>query len=337
MKKVMVAASALLMVGSLGAAPLAATAATFDCSKAAIWAYDGGTNELRKINPFGKVVSTVTLDTPGTNSGDIAISADYAHAYLITADNGVESYNTNTGVADAGYPKAITGAWADDFSNWSYAAGVIDGGNIIVNGGVSYEFYSIDPATGASTVWADLQANGDSGLPDGEPTGGEWTAGADVVQAVDGSVYVLAQNSNYENDLLVKINPADTTQMTVVGMLPDSVNSSWGLARAGDNMYTTDGNGTHIFQLGAIPSIKSIAKLTAIDAGNFGDGTLWGLAGTNDSSPGATNCTFDIAAGDPTLAETGAGDNTLLGFLGLGLVGVGASVVRSSRRKQSNI
>ena len=191
MKKQILSIAALASVAAIAFTPTMAQATSFDCSKAAIWAYDGGDHSLRKINPFGDVVSTVTLDVTGNGSGDVAISADYAHAYIISPDNGVESNNTRTGALDSSYPKAITGPWIDDANGddtWTSAAGVIDGGNVIVNGYNHEVFYSINPNTGVSTVWADLAANGDAGLPSGGLTGGSWTAGADVVQAVDGSI-----------------------------------------------------------------------------------------------------------------------------------------------------
>jgi hypothetical protein len=330
---------AAAIVGAMVFSPVAAQAAGFDCNKAAIWAYDGDTKHVTKINPFGHVVSTITLAQPdgGTGSGDVSIDASYHHIYLINPEDGVESYNPTTGAMDAGYPKAITGDFNQ--SSWSFAAGVINGGHIIANSGQdSAKLYSIDPATGASVQWADI-TNAEAGLPAGATTGGTWTTGADIVQAADGSVYVLADNSNYPNSLLVKINPANTTQMTVLGEMPDSVGKPWGMARAGDNYYVTDGNGEHIFQLGGIGTTASVAKLTGEDAGHWAGISLWGLAGTNDSDPSLTHCVFNLATGGingaPALAATGGSISDYYAEIagGIALAGLGAALTFAARRQ----
>jgi hypothetical protein len=63
------------------------------------------------------------------------------------------------------------------------------------------------------------------------------------------------------------------------------------------------------------------------------------LAGTNDSSPGSTNCTFDIATGKTNgLANTGGAFSDYYGLAatGAGLVAAGAYLAIARRKEEQN-
>lgn len=303
-------------IGSLAFTSFAGPAnAVLDCDDAALWVNIAGEpGEMRKYSPQGALLDSFEV---GSNYGDMALNVDATIAYGSDTD-GITAYNTSTG-AVIGSPQALDDPLDDEFL-WALSG--MPGGKLFASGDPDGSaIYEVDPSNGSILLKGDLD-DADASLPLADQ-GGQWTASGDYVMAPDGDIVAFADNYDFEgNTFVVRINPDDLTDMTVVGKIP----SAWGGARVGDNIYAALADG-RIIRVNEFPTAASTGEIEfdlVVDTGL--DEGVYGAAGTEDQYVGESGCTFG------GLAETGT-DASVFGFAGLALVAAGAASVAIRRRR----
>ncbi|MFJ2862962.1 CARDB domain-containing protein [Kitasatospora sp. NPDC087314] len=280
------------------------------CPPVPIWANSGGGgDQLYEYSPTGTQLAAVPLVR---DYGDIAWSADGTTLYGVTwhaSPAMLYTINPATG-AETG-SVAITGpaaAFGSDFN----ALSARPDGTLLVGSFFSNQIWTLNPTTGASTLF-----------PVAYPAG--LVSSGDFVTLSDGDVLGVAFDPIAQNPTFYfRIHPDNT--ITEIGSTPNSI---YGMAQSGGTVYVFRANGT-IETLNSVPTASSTATLPTTTIANTGH-RFYGASATQDSGncnlPAGTSYTVaksvsptgpvnqgDVLTYTETVANTGTNPATFAGF-----------------------
>jgi hypothetical protein len=310
MNKTLAIAGTALIAGVLAMQPAAANAA---CANFAIWTQDGAAGQIKKWSTEGELLATLDI---ANDSQDVAVSSDLSKILLFSGTD-LEAYNATTGALES--TNAVSGG---SFYGGGAGMGVISGGKLLTDGegpGISSVIISIDLATNVATDLVELD-DADASVPV-NLRGDAWSVAGDILQLPNNDILVVAYNETvYANGvILLRVNKADTTQITAVGVVATSADV-WGAARGGDEIFLATDTGS-LLKLASVPTAASLNPITATEIVS-GGGSFWGAAGSNDSTEGNAKC---------ELAETGV-DSGSFGIAAAALIAAGGIALAARRR-----
>ena len=312
MKKILVGAAigAIALAGVAAAAPANALA----CGTSALLVNgspdDGATNELTWYSPTGTVLETIPMG-PDQGYGDIALSKDALTVYGVGGDV-VDVVDAATGTVKSTF--TLTGP-AAGVGGWDGAA-IRPDGKLIIGSNQSTQVFTVDTATGASTLFFDYTDL--PGIIDAYTTG-------DFATMDNGDEIALGSldDDSTQYNAIIRIHPDGT------GIILGTVNEAWGAGRVDADLQLAGQDGTiRKIALADLPTVAGSSALTETDVVNAGAAeSLWGAAGTKDA--GTQECV--------TLPDTGLNTGTALtvGLIAAGLGLAGAASIVIARRKRA--
>jgi hypothetical protein len=241
------------------------------------------------------------------------VSTDLSQILAIE-DIDLKAYSTTTGALES--TNALSGG---SFSGQGGGLGVIAGNRLLSDTGSI--LVSFDLGTFTGTDWADLD-DADASVP-ADKQGGSWSVAGDMVQLPDSDVLVVANNSDVYGDgvILLRINQANTTQITAVGVVASS-DPVYGAARAGDDIFLATESGS-LLKVASVPTAASLEPIASTVIATDG-GLFYGAAGSNDSTEGNAVCA-------DALADTGL-DMTATGVIASSIIAAGGIALLIRRR-----
>ncbi|GHE07515.1 hypothetical protein [Klenkia taihuensis] len=238
---------------SWGQAPPASAAPS--CQQAHLLVNTGttsGQEQLLRYDPTGRLRASVPAQRP---YGDVAVLPD-GTLFGVDLDTGADTLyrvDLGTGAETASVP--ITGPPGLTYDALSGAPD----GDLLLGAHQDDRVLEVDPATGATTLFATL--------PPGYGSAG------DFLTLADGDVLAVAEGGG--GNALVRIHPGGAT--TLIGTVPES----YGAMQSGGQVYLAGSDGT-VRRVDALPTTAGTAPLPTTDVVSTGT-DLYGATSVGDA------------------------------------------------------